>query len=129
MKNLNKGILVLADGTIFEGISVGQEGKVCGEVVFNTAQTGYQEILTDPSYAEQIIVFTQPHIGNVGVNRSDMESDHAHIKGAIMRSFTSEPSNWRSERSLHDFFKEHDIIAVSEIDTRALTHHLRNFGS
>ncbi len=123
------GVLVLADGTVFEGVSVGPLGHVCGEVVFNTAQTGYQEIMTDPSYAEQLIVFTQPHIGNVGVNTVDMESDRVFAKGAIMRSFSQVASNWRSETTLTDFFETHQVIAVSDIDTRALTHHLREHGS
>lgn len=123
------GALVLADGTIFEGISVGVAGHICGEVVFNTSQTGYQEILTDPSYTEQVIVFTQPHIGNVGVNALDMESNQVFAAGAVMRSFSAIASNWRSEETLSSFFHKHNVIALSEIDTRALTHHLRNLGS
>jgi carbamoyl-phosphate synthase small subunit len=129
MKNLIPGILMLADGTLFEGISVGEAGHICGEVVFNTAQTGYQEILTDPSYAQQIIAFTQPHIGNTGVNVSDRESNRVFAKGVIMRSFSHHASNWRSEETLQTFLQKQKIISVSDIDTRALTHHLRQFGS
>lgn len=125
----SSGLLVLSDGTIFEGVSVGRDGYVCGEVVFNTAQTGYQEILTDPSYAEQIIVFTQPHIGNVGVNAVDMESDCMHAQGAIMRSFSHHVSSWRAESTLGDFFQKQNKVAISDVDTRALTQHLRKFGS
>lgn len=125
----NSAVLVLADGSIFEGISVGAPGQVCGEVVFNTAQTGYQEILTDPSYTEQIIVFTQPHIGNVGVNTFDMESSRVWLSGAVMRSFSSVASNWRSEETLANFLQKHKVIAISEVDTRALTQHLRTHGS
>jgi carbamoyl-phosphate synthase small subunit len=129
MKNQDPGILVLSDGTIFEGVSIGQKGHVCGEVVFNTAQTGYQEVLTDPSYTEQLIVFTQPHIGNVGINSEDMESDRIFANGIIMHSVSEVASNWRSEETLQNFLKKQQLIAISEIDTRALTHHLRHFGS
>lgn len=121
-------LLAFADGTVFNGISVGAEGSTTGEVIFNTAQTGYQEILTDPSYTEQIVVFTQPHIGNVGTNAQDMESKKAQVSGAIMRSLSETASNWRSESCLASFLKKHQIIAISEIDTRALTHYLRNKG-
>ena len=129
MKNQDLGILVLSDGTFFEGISVGQKGHAFGEIVFNTAQTGYQEVLTDPSYAEQLIVFTQPHIGNVGINSEDMESDRVFANGIIMRSISEVASNWRSEETLQNFLIKQQLIAISEIDTRALTHHLRQFGS
>lgn len=123
------GILVLADGTVFEGISVGDRGTVCGEVVFNTAQIGYQEVLTDPSYAQQLIVFTQPHIGNVGINHVDMESRQIFAKGVIMRSMSSMTNHWQAKESLEAFLKKQAIIGLSDIDTRALTHHLRQFGS
>lgn len=122
-------VLVLADGTIFEGISVGAHGLQCGEVVFNTAQTGYQEILTDPSYAGQLITFTYPHIGNVGVNAADMESHRVFANGILMRSFSHTASNWRAEETLEHFLKRQNIFAISEIDTRALTHHLAQHGS
>lgn len=125
----NQAVLVLADGAVFEGISLGQAGHICGEVVFNTAQTGYQEILTDPSYAEQIIVFTQPHIGNVGVNIADEESHRSFAKGAVLRHFSAIASNWRAEETLTHFLKKQNLIVISEVDTRALTHHLRQFGS
>ncbi len=125
----SKAILALSDGTVFEGMSVGCDGYVCGEVVFNTSQTGYQEILTDPSYASQIIVFTQPHIGNVGVNFLDMESSKIQVKGVIVRSFSRISSSWRSENTLQNFLDTQGIMAVSEFDTRELTHHIRTFGS
>ncbi len=121
-------VLALPDGTLFNGINVGAENCAIGEVVFNTAQTGYQEILTDPSYAEQIIVFTHPHIGNVGTNSQDMESQKVQASGAVMRSFSTFTSSWRSESSLSDFFKAHHLVAISEVDTRALTHHIRKYG-
>lgn len=123
------GIIALADGTFYEGISVGIKGHLCGELVFNTAQTGYQEIMTDPSYKDQIIVFTQPHIGNVGVNTLDNESDEVHAKGMILHRLSKIASNWRSEKNLPDFFKEKNVIAISDIDTRALTQVLRDKGS
>ena len=129
MKNSHFGLLALADGTIHQGTSVGVHGSLCGELVFNTAQTGYQEILTDPSYCGQIIVFTQPHIGNVGINMADMESKKIHASGVIMHTLSSSVSNWRSELSLADFLKKEQVIALAGIDTRALTHQLRKSGS
>jgi carbamoyl-phosphate synthase small subunit len=121
--------LILADGTIFHGKAVGVKGHAVGEVVFNTSQTGYQEILTDPSYLGQMITFTAPHIGNVGVNSGDDESPKVHAHGAIFRSFSAYHSNWRAEASLQDFFVKHKVVAISDIDTRALTIHLRERGS
>jgi carbamoyl-phosphate synthase small subunit len=129
MKNSHPGIIALADGTVYQGTSVGVLGSLCGELVFNTSQTGYQEILTDPSYYGQIIVFTQPHIGNVGINLADMESKQVHASGIIMHSLSSIASNWRSELTLADFLKKEQELAISGIHTRALTHHLRQFGS
>ena len=121
--------LILADGSLFFGQSVGVQGHVLGEMIFNTSQSGYQEILTDPSYFGQIINFTSPHIGNVGVNSEDNESSKIHAAGAIFRDFSTSFSNWRAEDSLHNFLLQHNLIALSDIDTRALTLHLRQNGS
>lgn len=121
--------LVLADGSVFSGIAIGALGQAVGEVVFNTAMTGYQEILTDPSYAEQIVTLTYPHIGNVGVNRQDAESDRIWAKGLIIRELSPIVSNWRSEQSLSDYLKEHNIVAIAGVDTRRLTRILREQGA
>ena len=121
--------LILADGTIFHGQAVGIQGHALGEMIFNTSQTGYQEILTDPSYLGQIINFTTPHIGNVGVNKMDNESKKIHAAGAIFRDFSTSFSNWRAQDSLHNFLLEHHFIALNDIDTRALTLHLREKGA
>ncbi len=120
--------LILADGTIFHGQAVGVQGHALGEMIFNTSQTGYQEILTDPSYLGQIINFTTPHIGNVGVNQMDNESKKIHAAGAIFRDFSTSFSNWRAQDSLHNFLLQHHFIALNDIDTRALTLHLREKG-
>jgi carbamoyl-phosphate synthase small subunit len=122
-------ILVLADGTKFRGFSIGSTGSSTGEVVFNTSMTGYQEILTDPSYSEQLITFTYPHIGNTGINLEDNESDQVHAKGIIIRDLSLIHSNFRSNLSLSDFLKQKNIIGIAGIDTRSLTKHLREFGS
>ena len=122
-------ILALADGTKFRGTSIGVSGSVVGEVVFNTAMTGYQEILTDPSYTEQIITFTYPHIGNTGINLEDLESTKVCAKGLIIRDLSIAYSNFRATMSLSNFLKNQKIIGISEIDTRALTQHLRINGS
>ncbi|CDZ77983.1 Carbamoyl-phosphate synthase small chain [Legionella massiliensis] len=121
--------LILADGSLFQGQSVGVSGYALGEMVFNTSHSGYQEILTDPSYLGQIINFTVPHIGNVGVNEADNESTQIHAAGAIFRDFSSTYSNWRAEESLHNLLIRQELIALSDIDTRALTLHLRENGS
>ncbi len=123
------GLIALEDGTILWGESVGAEGYFVGELVFNTAMTGYQEILTDPSYAGQIISFTYPHIGNVGINAEDMESKQIWAKGLIMRQLSKVPSSWRAEGDLQSFLKKQNVVALSEIDTRKLTHILRSKGS
>ncbi len=123
------GLLALEDGTLLWGESVGAEGHFVGELVFNTAMTGYQEILTDPSYAGQIISFTYPHIGNVGVNVEDMESEHIWAKGVVMRELAKWPSSWRATGDLQSLLKEQNVIALSDIDTRKLTHILRSKGS
>ncbi|VFP81016.1 Carbamoyl-phosphate synthase small chain [Buchnera aphidicola (Cinara kochiana kochiana)] len=121
--------LILENGTVFQGISVGIEGETIGEIVFNTALTGYQEILTDPSYLGQIISFTNPHIGNVGTNKLDEESKKIHANGIITRSISPLDSNYRSTQNLSQYIKKNHIIAISNIDTRKLTHILRNTGS
>lgn len=121
--------LVLADGTAFLGVGSGSRGNSYGELVFNTAMTGYQEILTDPSYAGQIITFTFPHIGNVGINREDVEAPDISVRGIVLRSAISEPSNWRSTAHLADWLEQYGIIAITGIDTRRLTRHLRDHGS
>lgn len=128
--NINRGsFVVLADGTFFPGISVGSKGFINGEIVFNTSHTGYQEIITDPSYTGQIVSFTCPHIGNVGINPEDNESAAFCIKGAIFRAFSPKYSNWRATDSLGNFLLKNNIVAISEVDTRALTHHIRDYGS
>ena len=122
-------ILALADGSVFQGISVGMSGETVGEVVFNTSITGYQEILTDPSYCEQIITLTYPHIGNVGVNPDDMESSRVHAAGLIIREISPVVSNWRATQSLPTFLEAHHVIAIANIDTRQLTRILREKGA
>lgn len=120
--------LYLSDGTVYEGEVFGYEGDAIGEVVFNTNMTGYQELITDPSYYGQIVNMTYPLIGNYGVNKFDNESDFVHVKGLIVRDYTEVPSNWRSERTLDEYLKENKVVAIHGIDTRALTRKLRNDG-
>ena len=122
-------ILVLSDGTTFRGFSFGAPGTTIGEVVFNTGMTGYQEVLTDPSYRGQIVTFTYPELGNTGVNADDEESDAPHVKGAIARNLCDRPSNWRSTQSLSDYLKQHNIPGIYGIDTRALTRKIRSVGA
>jgi len=122
-------LLILADGTRFPGRSIGLEGQTTGEVVFNTAMTGYQEILTDPSYAQQIVTLTYPHIGNTGTNEQDVESDRVHAAGLVIRDLPSLHSNFRSTMSLSDYLKQNKVVAISDLDTRALTRHLREHGA
>ena len=122
-------ILALADGTCFDGVAIGIDGMSVGEVVFNTAMTGYQEILTDPSYAEQIVTLTYPHIGNTGVNSEDVESNSIFAKGLIVRDVPRLHSNFRSGQSLPDYLLANELVAISDIDTRALTRHLRDNGA
>jgi carbamoyl-phosphate synthase small subunit len=123
-----EAILALEDGTLFHGSAAGAEGEACGEVVFNTSMTGYQEVLTDPSYAGQIVTMTCPEIGNYGVSSGDVESRAPQVAGFIIRDESPVASNWRSERSLRDYLVEHGIVAISDIDTRALTRQLRSGG-
>ncbi len=120
--------LLLSDGTIFHGISVGADTFAVGEMVFNTSHLGYQEILTDPSYDQQVINFTSPHVGNIGINQHNFESSHIHAAGAIFRSFSEEYFHWQAHSSLSDLLKSQGVPALSEIDTRALTLHLRENG-
>lgn len=122
-------ILALEDGKIFYGKSIGISGNTVGEVVFNTAMTGYQEILTDPSYAQQIVALTYPHIGNTGANQVDEEADKIYAAGLIIRDLPLMLSNWRSEVSLGEYLLSNQIVAISDIDTRALTRHLREQGT
>ncbi|MBV6628212.1 MAG: glutamine-hydrolyzing carbamoyl-phosphate synthase small subunit [Rivularia sp. (in: Bacteria)] len=122
-------LLVLADGTSYRGWSFGATGTAIGEVVFNTGMTGYQEVLTDPSYCGQIVVFTYPELGNTGVNPLDAESEKPHIKACIAKNICDRPSNWRSTQSLPDYLKEHKIPGIYGIDTRALTRKIRNIGA
>ncbi len=122
-------ILVLKDGTVFRGTSIGAEGLAAGEVVFNTAMTGYQEILTDPSYCRQIVTLTYPHIGNTGVNPEDVESDRVHAAGLVIRDLPLLASNWRKQQTLSDFLKHQGVPAIADIDTRRLTRILRDRGA
>jgi len=122
-------ILVLKDGTVFRGTSIGAEGLAAGEVVFNTAMTGYQEILTDPSYCRQIVTLTYPHIGNTGVNPEDVESDRVHAAGLVIRDLPLLASNWRMQQTLSDFLKHQGVPAIADIDTRRLTRILRDRGA
>ena len=126
--NTMKALLALSDGTIFEGENFGATGETSGEVVFNTSMTGYQEVLTDPSYKSQIVTMTYPLIGNYGCNEIDVESAMPQVEGFVVREYTSRYSNWRSSGSLDDYFKEHGVIGIQEIDTRALTRRLRVHG-
>lgn len=129
MRNLKKAILVLEDGSSYKGLSLGSEGETMGEVVFNTSMTGYQEILTDPSYAGQIVAMTYPLIGNYGVNKDDSESRKPFLKGFIVKEASNIYSNWRADGSLEDFLKENNIVGIQDIDTRALTRRIRDKGA
>ncbi|MGI2902343.1 glutamine-hydrolyzing carbamoyl-phosphate synthase small subunit [Tolypothrix sp. VBCCA 56010] len=122
-------LLVLADGTTYRGWSFGATGTAIGEVVFNTGMTGYQEVLTDPSYCGQIVIFTYPELGNTGVNPLDEESKRPQVQGAIARNICHKPSNWRSTQSLPDYLKQHQVPGIYGIDTRALTRKIRMFGA
>ncbi len=122
-------ILALQDGTIFRGSAIGANGISAGEVVFNTAMTGYQEILTDPSYCQQLITLTYPHIGNTGVNAEDEEATQIHASGLIIRDLPLRASNWRCEQSLQDYLTARGVVAIADIDTRKLTRRLRDAGA
>lgn len=124
-----KALVALEDGTIFEGESFTGPGEISGEIVFNTSMTGYQEVLTDPSYKGQIVTMTYPLIGNYGVNQEDMESERIHMEGFLVKEYNGVPSNFRSTGSVADFLKTYDILGVQGIDTRALTRHIRVAGA
>ncbi|HEY7986665.1 MAG TPA: glutamine-hydrolyzing carbamoyl-phosphate synthase small subunit [Methylophilaceae bacterium] len=126
---MQSAILVLADGTVFKGIAIGASGATVGEVVFNTAMTGYQEILTDPSYAEQIVTLTYPHIGNYATNPEDVESDKVYAAGLVIRDLPLLASNWRSTQTLPEYLKANNVVAIADIDTRRLTRILREKGA
>ena len=121
-----EAILALEDGTLFRGAAAGAEGEAHGEVVFNTSMTGYQEVLTDPSYSGQIVTMTCPEIGNYGVSPDDVESRAPQVAGFIIRDESPMASNWRSEMTLRDYLVSNGIVAISDIDTRALTRRLRS---
>ncbi|GCL43907.1 glutamine-hydrolyzing carbamoyl-phosphate synthase small subunit [Dolichospermum planctonicum] len=122
-------LLVLADGSTYRGWSFGATGTAIGEIVFNTGMTGYQEVLTDPSYCGQIVIFTYPELGNTGINNEDEESNKPHVQGAIARNICHKPSNWRSTQSLPKYLQKHQIPGIYGIDTRALTRKIRMFGA
>ncbi|MEW5723642.1 MAG: glutamine-hydrolyzing carbamoyl-phosphate synthase small subunit [Thermodesulfobacteriota bacterium] len=122
-------MLALEDGRFFQGCSFTGPGEAWGEIVFNTAMTGYQEVLTDPSYAGQIVAMTYPHIGNYGVNDRDIESDRIRVEGFILREYHPVPSNWRSQKTLAEYLKEGNVLGLTGIDTRALTKHIRTRGA
>ena len=129
MKEKNAAILLLDDGKLFKGTTFGATGQSIGEVCFNTGMTGYQEILTDPSYAKQIVTMTAPHIGNYGVNANDIESEKIQVSGFVIKEETTFPSSWRSEMSLGDYLKKQNIVGIKNIDTRALTRYIRDNGA
>ncbi len=125
----NTAILLLSDGTLIEGKAFGARGTVFGEIVFNTGITGYQEVITDPSYFGQLITFTYPELGNTGVNLDDQESDSPSVKGIIARRFAQQPSNWRSRKTFEDWLQDENVVGIYGVDTRALVRHLRTAGT
>ncbi len=125
----NSALLVLADGTVLEGEAFGHRGDAMGEVVFNTGMTGYQEVLTDPSYSGQLVTFTYPELGNTGVNLDDQESSRPHARGVIARQLSPTPSSWRCQQSLQTWLEEQRVVGISGVDTRALVRHLREVGA
>ena len=129
MQTKKTAILLLEDGRVFEGKQLGHLGETVGEVCFNTGMTGYQEILTDPSYCSQIVTMTSPHIGNYGINEEDVESDKIQVSGFVIKEESLVPSNWRSTASLDEYLKNNKIVCIQDIDTRALTRHIRDQGS
>jgi carbamoyl-phosphate synthase small subunit len=129
MESMQPAKLALEDGTVFSGVSIGAPGEVGGEVVFNTSMTGYQEILTDPSYRGQIVTMTYPEIGNYGVNAEDVESDRPKLAGFVVREDSRRASNFRAQGRLQDYLQQHGIVAMSGIDTRALVRRIRTFGA
>ncbi|MBC8024260.1 MAG: glutamine-hydrolyzing carbamoyl-phosphate synthase small subunit [Burkholderiales bacterium] len=129
MPQKTPAVLVLADGSVFRGCAIGADGQTVGEVVFNTAMTGYQEILTDPSYAGQVVTLTYPHIGNVGANAEDAESRRVYAAGLVIRDLPLVASNWRREEDLAGYLARNKVVAIGDIDTRRLTRHLRTQGT
>jgi carbamoyl-phosphate synthase small subunit len=127
--NREQAVLVLADGTVLRGHAFGARGTVLGEVVFNTGMTGYQEVMTDPSYSGQLVTFTYPELGNTGVNAQDQEASHPHVRGVIARHLAPVASNWRSEEHLDRWLRRHGVVGISGVDTRALVRHLREGGA
>ncbi|MEA2062275.1 MAG: carbamoyl phosphate synthase small subunit, partial [Gemmatimonadota bacterium] len=128
-KQSKRAVLVIEDGRTFQGTSLGAEGETLGEVVFNTSMTGYQEILGDPSYDSQIVTMTNPHIGNTGINPTDIESAKARVAGFVVSECSSRYSNWRAEKGLDEYLKDCGIVGIEGIDTRALTLHIREKGA
>jgi carbamoyl-phosphate synthase small subunit len=128
-REIDSAVLALADGTVFRGLSIGARGVAVGEVVFNTAITGYQEILTDPSYCRQIVTLTYPHIGNTGTNEEDEEARRVYAEGLVVRDLPRLHSSWRAQKSLGDYLKEQNIVAIADLDTRKLTRTLREKGA
>jgi len=124
-----RALLALEDGFVLEGVSFTGAGETSGEVIFNTGMTGYQEVLTDPSYVGQMVAMTYPHIGNYGVNLDDMESDRVHVEAFIVKECCKAPSNWRSAEALPEYLRRHGIVGIEGVDTRALTRHLRLHGA
>jgi carbamoyl-phosphate synthase small subunit len=129
MMRRERAVLALADGRIFEGEPLGARGEAAGEVVFNTAMSGYQEILTDPSYKGQIVCMTYPHIGNTGVNTEDPESSQPWAEGFVVREASPVAASWRATATLDDYLRQHRIVGIQGIDTRALTRHVRDHGA
>ena len=126
---MKEAILLLQDGSLFSGKSLGHIGETVGEVCFNTGMTGYQEILTDPSYRKQIVTMTSPHVGNYGINTNDVESKKIQVAGFVIKEETDIPSNWQSKESLDGYLKREEIVGIQNIDTRALTRHIRDCGA
>ena len=129
MNKEKTAVLLLDDGKLFKGTVFGATGETIGEVCFNTGMTGYQEILTDPSYSKQIVTMTAPHVGNYGINSEDIESERIQVSGFVVKEESIIPSNWRSEMSLGDYLRGQDIVGIKNIDTRSLTRHIRNNGT
>ncbi|MGH7914938.1 MAG: carbamoyl-phosphate synthase domain-containing protein, partial [Candidatus Binataceae bacterium] len=129
MSARREAILALADGRIFRGRAFGAIGETVGEIVFNTAMTGYQEVLTDPSYKGQIVCMTYPEIGNVGINADDAESAGVQVEGFVVKDYRPRPSNWRSELTLGEYLERAGVAGIDGIDTRALVHHIRTHGA
>ncbi len=129
MPQKTPAVLVLADGSVFRGVAIGARGQTVGEVVFNTAMTGYQEILTDPSYAGQVVTLTYPHIGNTGTNAEDVESRNVYAAGLVIRDLPLVGSNWRQQEDLSTYLTRNKVVAIGDIDTRRLTRILRSKGA